>query len=174
MTLLSATGGVVAGAMEEDVSKTIAFLAKFSEELVGMQKQTLEALLKSSRAKQVKEWNAAKNFWYRKSQRLEDEQRQTLEDWEFVLCDMSSLLPVALLPRLQRCLDRSETFLNQHAATIKQLHGKTLQNVLRSRHLKENCMAVFTSLLLKRYRHKFTEEQEDLVVQWEAELCEEC
>ena len=36
MTLLSATGGVVAGAMEEDVSKTIAFLAKFSEELVGM------------------------------------------------------------------------------------------------------------------------------------------
>ena len=173
MTLLSATGGVVAGAMEEDVSKTIAFLAKFSEELVGMQKQTLEALLKSSRAKQVKEWNAAKNFWYRKSQRLEDEQRQTLEDWEFVLCDMSSLLPVALLPRLQRCLDRSETFLNQHAATIKQLHGKTLQNVLRSRHLKENCMAVFTSLLLKRYRHKFTEEQEDLVVEWEAELCEQ-
>ena len=147
MTLLSATGGVVAGAMEEDVSKTIAFLAKFSEELVGMQKQTLEALLKSSRAKQVKEWNAAKNFWYRKSQRLEDEQRQNLEDWEFVLCDMSSLLPVALLPRLQRCLDRCEVFVNQNSETIKHLHGKTLQAVLRGKHLKDNCMTWLSSLL---------------------------
>ena len=34
-------------------------------------------------------------------------------------------------------------------------------------------MAVFTSLLLERYRHKLTEEQEDLVVQWESELCEQ-
>ena len=49
-------------AMEEDVSKTIAFLAAFSDELVSMQKPSLEALLKSSRAKQVKDWNAAKNF----------------------------------------------------------------------------------------------------------------
>ena len=68
-------------AMEEDVSKTIAFLAAFSDELVSMQKPSLEALLKSSRAKQVKDWNAAKNFWYRKSHKLEVQQKQRLEDW---------------------------------------------------------------------------------------------
>ena len=86
---------------------------------------------------------------------------------------MSTLLPVALLPRLQRCLDRCEVFVNQNSDTIKHLHGKTLQAVLRGKHLKENCMAVFTSVFLQRFRRMFTEEQEDLVVQWEAELCEE-
>jgi len=46
--------------MAEDVFKTVAFLSTYSEELVQLDKQTLEALLK--------EWKAAKNFWSRKSQ----------------------------------------------------------------------------------------------------------
>ena len=56
--------------MAEDVSKTVAFLVAYSEELVQLNKETLEALLKSGRAKHVKEWNAAKVFWYRKASTL--------------------------------------------------------------------------------------------------------
>ena len=75
--------------MADGVSKTVAFLATYCEELVQLQKPTLESLLKSNPASQVKEWNAAKNFWYRKVATLAAEQRELLEDWEFVLCDMS-------------------------------------------------------------------------------------
>ena len=77
------------GAMAEDVRKTVSFLAAYSEELVQLNKQTLEALLKSNRAKHVKEWNAAKNFWYRKLSTLLPHHREELDDWEFVLCNMS-------------------------------------------------------------------------------------
>ena len=62
VTLLSRTRSDASGAMAADVDKTVAFLAKFSDEIVSMQKQTLESVLKSNRANQVKEWNAAKNF----------------------------------------------------------------------------------------------------------------
>ena len=172
MTFLSAIQSDVAGAMAEDVRKTVAFLAAFADELVSMQKQTLEALLKSSRSKQVKEWNAAKNFWQRKVQSLNAEQREVLDDWEFVLCDMSCLQPVAFLPRLQRCLDRSGSFLMQHADSIKQLGCKTLQHVLRSRQVKQESMSAFIRLLLERYMEQFTAEQKELVLQWESDLCE--
>eukprot|EP00435_Cladocopium_sp_Y103_P030288 s155_g7.t1 len=158
--------------MAEDVRKTIAFLATYAEELVDMQKQTLEPLLKSSRAKQVKEWNAAKNFWYRKASRLEAGQRQLLDDWEFVLCDMSTLQEVVFLPRLQRCFDRCGSFVMQNAETIKQLGAKTLQEVLRSRQMREESMSVFIRLLLDRYTEKFTAEQKEIVWQWQSELCE--
>ena len=113
--------------MADEFCKTIAFLAEFADELVSMQKQTVEALVKSSRSKQVKEWNAAKNFWQRKVQSLKAEQREVLDDWEFVLCDMSHLQPVAFLPRLQRCLDRTQSFFSQNAESIKQLGAMTLQ-----------------------------------------------
>ena len=83
------------GAMAEDVCKTVAFLAAYSDELAQLNKHTLEALLKSNRAKQVKEWNAAKTFWYRKLSTLLPEHREELDDWEFILCNMSNLEPAA-------------------------------------------------------------------------------
>ena len=54
--------------MVDSVRKTVAFLATYCEELVQLQKPTLESLLKSNRASQVKEWNAAKKCWHRKAQ----------------------------------------------------------------------------------------------------------
>ena len=48
--------------MVDSVRKTVAFLATYCEELVQLQKPTLESLLQSNRASQVKEWNAARNF----------------------------------------------------------------------------------------------------------------
>ena len=77
--------------MADGVRKTVAFLATYVEELVRLQKPTLEAVLKSNRAKQVKEWKAAQNFWERKRQTLTVEQQNLFEDWEFVLCNMSTL-----------------------------------------------------------------------------------
>jgi hypothetical protein len=47
-------------AMADGVRKTVAFLATYVEELVRLQKPGLEAVLKSNRAKQVKEWKAKK------------------------------------------------------------------------------------------------------------------
>ena len=88
-------------AMADGVRKTVAFLATYVEELVRLQKPTLAAVLKSNRANQVKEWKAAQNFWERKRQTLTVEQQNLFEDWEFVLCNMSTLETVAFLYRKQ-------------------------------------------------------------------------
>ena len=48
--------------MAEDVFKTVAFLSTYSEELVQLDKHSLEALLKSNRANHVKEWKGSPKF----------------------------------------------------------------------------------------------------------------
>ena len=108
-----------------------------------LQKPTLESLLKSNRASQVKEWNAAKNFWHRKVATLAAEQRELLEDWDFVLCDMSKLDAVAFLSRM---------------------------GVLRSSEVKSDPMDVFL-LLLERYSESFAPEHKESIAMWEAEVC---
>ncbi len=60
--------------MAADVVKIVAFLVSYKEELLDLQKPSLEALLKSSHAKQVREWNAAKSVWYRTVSSLAAEQ----------------------------------------------------------------------------------------------------
>ena len=77
--------------MAEDVFKTIAFLAAYSEELVQLDKHTLVALLKSNRASHVKEWKAAQNFWHRKVSTLLPQHKQELEDWECVFSDHKAI-----------------------------------------------------------------------------------
>ena len=121
--------------MAEDVRKTVAFLGTYVEEIVSLQKPTLAAVLKSNRANQVKEWKAAKNFWERKRQTLTVEQQRLFEDWEFVLCDVSALGTVALLPGLQRCLERVETFFTEQDAALQQVGATELQRALRSRRI---------------------------------------
>ena len=138
--------------MAEDVSKIVAFLAAYSEELVQFNKETLEALLKSGRAKHVKEWNAAKVFWYRKASTLSIQQREELEDWEFVLCNMTNLESVAFLPRLQRCFQRVDSFLTEKAEAIKKLACQNLETALQRKHMLQFPMSTFTRKFLERYK----------------------
>ena len=137
--------------MAEDVFKTIAFLAAYSEELVQLDKHTLEALLKSHRAKHVKEWKAAQNFWSRKVSTLLPQHRQELEDWEFVLCNMSNLEPLAFLPRLQRCFQRVDSFLTERAEAIKKLACPNLETALERKHMLQFPVSTFTRKFLERY-----------------------
>ena len=157
--------------MAHDVSKTVAFLATYCQEFVQLQKPTLESLLKSNRASKVKEWNAAKNFWHRKVPTLAVEQRQLLEDWESVLCDMSRLDAVAFLSRMESCFARGHQFFLQKAECIQQLGAATLESVLRSREVKSDPMAVFMLVLLERYSESFTPEHKETIAMWEAQFC---
>ena len=138
--------------MAEDVRKTVSFLAAYSEELVHLNKPTLEALLKSNRAKHVKEWNAAKNFWYRKLSNLLPHHREELDDWEFVLCNMSTLEPVAFLPRLQRCFQRVDSFITERAEAIKKLACNNLETALQRKHMNQFPMSTFCRIFLERYK----------------------
>ena len=138
--------------MAEDVRKTVSFLAAYSEELVHLNKPTLEALLKSNRAKHVKERNAAKNFWYRKLSNLLPHHREELDDWEFVLCNMSTLEPVAFLPRLQRCFQRVDSFITERAEAIKKLACNNLETALQRKHMNQFPMSTFCRIFLERYK----------------------
>ena len=158
--------------MADGVRKTVAFLATYVEELVRLQKPTLAAVLKSNRANQVKEWKAAKNFWERKRQTLTVEQQNLFEDWEFVLCEMSTLETVAFLPRLQRCFERVVSFVSEQGEALQEVEARNLQLALRSRHMVQFPMSTFAGVFLERYLESFTPEQKEIIAAWEARFCQ--
>ena len=158
--------------MADGVRKTVAFLATYVEELVRLQKPTLEAVLKSNRANQVKEWKAAQNFWERKRQTLTVEQQNLFEDWEFVLCEMSTLETVAFLPRLQRCFQRVESFFTEQGGALQKVGARNLQLALRSPHMLQFPTSTFVRVFLERYLESFTPEQSEVISVWEAQLCQ--
>ena len=135
--------------MADGVRKTVAFLATYVEELVRLQKPTLEAVLKSNRANQVKEWKAAQNFWARKRQTLTVEQQNLFEDWEFVLCEMATLETVAFLPRLQRCFQRVESFVTEQGEAVQKVGARNLRLALQSPHMLEFPMSTFVRVFLE-------------------------
>ena len=158
--------------MADGVRKAVAFLATYVEELVRLQKPTLEAVLKSNRAKQVKEWKAAQNFWERKRQTLTVEQQNLFEDWEFVLCKMSTLETVAFLPRLQRCFQRVESFFTEQGGALQKVGARNLQLALRSPHMLQFPTSTFVRVFLERYLERCTPEQSEVISVWEAQLCQ--
>ena len=158
--------------MADGVRKTVAFLATYVEELVRLQKPTLEAVLKSNRAKQVKEWKAAQNFWERKRQTLTVEQQNLFEDWEFVLCNMSTLETVAFLPRLQRCFQRVESFFTEQGGALQKVGARNIQLALQSPHMLQFPTSTFVRVFLERYSESCTPEQSEIIAMWEVQLCQ--
>ena len=83
------------------------FLAKFADEkdeIVILQKPNLRSVVMSHQAKKTAEWKQAQNFVVKESGFLTVEERDLLEDWEFVLCDTSALESVAFLPQASEML----------------------------------------------------------------------
>ena len=67
----------------------------------------------SNQANRYAEWMHARNFFRRQHSLLTVEERDLLDDWELVLCEMATLETVAFLPRLQRCFQRVESFFTE-------------------------------------------------------------
>ena len=104
-----------------------------------------------------------------------------MEDWELVLCDKSALesvalLPgsqrsVALLPRLQRCFKRVDSFITERAEAIQKLACKNLETALGSKHMSQFPMSTFSRIVLERYKDKLETEQMEALSKWEENLC---
>eukprot|EP00435_Cladocopium_sp_Y103_P025388 s155_g6.t1 len=148
------------------------FMVKFADDIVQLQKKNLREVVMSNQAKKHAEWMQAKNFFIRHFHFLTVEQRELLEDWEFVLCDVSALETVVFLPRLQRCLQRVDVLLTERVDALKKIGAKTVQSGLRSRHMLRFPMSTFSRVLLERYRDKLSAEQCVAMSVWEAKLCQ--
>ena len=149
-----------------------AFLANFADEIAQLQKPTLMDVVRSNQANRNVEWKQSQNFFIRQHRLLTAEEKALLEDWELVLCDMSALGTVALLPGLQRCLERVETFFTEQEAALQKVGATELQRALRSRHMLQFPMSTFVRVLLERYLERFTAEQKEMIGIWEARLCQ--
>ena len=173
-------------AMASDVSKSGAlkqswrasafaslqeFLAKFAPEIVQLQKKDLRSVANSSQSNKHAEWKQARNFFLRHFDFLPLEEKALLQDWELVLCDVSSLESVALLSGLQRCCERVDAFFKEHAEALKKLGAKNLDTALRSRHMAQFPMATFTRLFLERYEEQLETKQLESMSMWKENLC---
>ena len=147
------------------------FLAKFAAEIVQLQKKDLRSVANSSQSKKHAEWRQAQNFFVRHFDFLALEEKDLLQDWELVLCDVSSLESVALLSGLQRCFERVDAFFKEHAEALKKLGAKNLDTALRSRHMAQFPMATFTRLFLGRYEEQLETKQLESMSTWKENLC---
>ena len=147
------------------------FFAKFAPEIAQLQKKDLRSVAKSSQSKKHAEWRQAQNFFVRHFDFLALEEKDLLQDWELVLCDMSTLESVALLSGLQRCFDRVDAFLKEHAEALKKIAAKNLDTALRSRHMAQFPMATFARIFLERYEEQLATENRQVLSTWQAQLC---
>ena len=63
--------------------------------------------------------DANQKLFFRHYRLLAVEQRDMLEDWELILCDVSTLEAVAFLPCLQRCFKRVDSLLTERGEAVK-------------------------------------------------------
>ena len=147
------------------------FFAKFADKIVQLQKETLRDVVMSNQANSNVEWKQAQNFFARDLHLLTVEERDLLDDWEFVLCEMSTLEAVAFLPCLQRCFGRVQRFMTECRDELKAQNKKALVNSLQSKDMESRPMSSFCGVFLTRYLHRLSEEQLAVVAQWERELC---
>ena len=113
----------------------------------------------------------ALNFFRRQHPLLTVEERDLLDDWELVLCEVSTPEAVAFLPCLQRCFARVQRFMTECRDELKAQNKKDLVNILQSKDMESRPMSSFCAVFLTRYLHRLSEEQLAVVAQWERELC---
>ena len=94
---------------------------------------------------------ASEKLFSRHYRLLTLEQKDMLEDWEFILCNMSTLEAAAFLPRLQRCFKRVESLLTERGEALKKGGAKKSQLALRSRHMLQFPMSTFARVFLECY-----------------------
>ena len=147
------------------------FFVNFAPEIVQLQKKNLRGVVICSQAKKHKEWNRAKNYFVRQYDSFTFEEKELLEDWELLLCDVSTLESVALLPGLQRCFQRVDAFLKEHAEALKKNSARNLDTALRSRHMLPFPMSTFTRLFLGKFEKQLETEQVKALSTWQQKLC---
>ena len=173
-------------AMASDVSKTEQlkqswcssafaslqeFFVKFAPEIAQLQKQNLRAVVMSHQAKKHAQWKSAQNSFLRHASSLTLEEKNLLQDWELVLCDVSSLESVTLLSGLQSCFERVDLFFSEHVEALKKKPAKNLDTALRSRHMAQFPMATFAKVFLERYEEQLAAEQVEVLSTWRERLC---
>ena len=101
------------------VSDIQAFFAKFVLIIMALQKANLRSVVLSNEANEYVEWKQAQNFFVRQYDFLTVEEKELLQDWELVLCDVSSVESVALLPGLSRSFERVKAVVVEHSEQLK-------------------------------------------------------
>ena len=147
------------------------FFAKFAADIVELQKKDLRSVVMSYQATKHSEWKRAQHGYFLLSASLTVEEKDLLQDWEFVLCDVSTLESVALLSGLQRCFERVDVFLKEHATALKKIAAKNLGTALRSRDMAQFPMATFARVFLERYEEQLATEQVEALSVWQENLC---
>ena len=147
------------------------FFVNFAPEIVQLQKKNLRGVVNCNQAKKHKEWKRAQNFYVLHAASLTVEEKDLLEDWELLLCDVSSLESVALLPGLQRCFQRVGSFLREHAEALKRIAAKDLDRALRSRDMAQFPTSTFTRLFLGKFEKQLETEQVKALSTWQEHLC---
>ena len=147
------------------------FFVNFAPEIAQLQKKNLRGVVNCNQAKKHKEWQRAQNCFVRQYASFTFEEKELLEDWELVLCDASSLESVVLLPGLQRCFQRVDAFLHEHAEALKKVAARNLDTALRSRHMAQFPVSTFTRLFLERYEERLATGQVEALTTWQQKLC---
>ena len=156
----------------ENFDSLIAFFGDFAGEITGLGKATLLDVAMSYRKTTSSRWHQMTNFYRRCVDNVTVEQRQLLEDWELVLCNVAKDT-VVLLPGIRRCFDRACAYLEDKKDDLISLRQPTLVAALSNKSLSKEPLCVFTCCFLKRYAEQLPVDLKLQLEEWKQKICGE-
>ena len=156
----------------ENFDSLIEFFGDFAGEITGLGKATLLDVAMSYRKTTSSRWQQMTNFYRRCVDNVTVEQRQLLEDWELVLCNVAKDT-VVLLPGIRPSFARVAQCVEQQQDALRNLKARTLEKAFSSKQLRKDPMCVFSRCFLVRYEKKHLLAEEKLQLEaWKGEFCQ--
>ena len=155
----------------DNFESLLQFLSDSAEEILGLEKATLEEVVNSHRRNTSSRWKSAYEFLVRSANNLTVEQRQLLADWELVLCKVDKDT-VVLLPGIRRSFGRVAQCVEEQQDALRNLKAKTLEKAFSSKQLRKDPMSVFSRCFLVRYEKHLLAEEKFQLEAWTEEFCQ--
>ena len=159
-------------ALQQQLDKLLELLERRFDEFAALRKPSLKAVFDAHAAKSDKEMKFGKNFMSRCFPQLSQQQQDVLAEWEAMLCEPAADQRLAVQPALQRQLDKLLELLERRFDEFAALRKPSLKAVFDAHAAKSDKHMKFGQNFMSRCFPQLSQQQKDVLAEWETMLCE--
>ena len=145
-------------------------LERRCEELAALRKQSLKAVFDVNAAAKDPDLTFGKNFMSRYFSQLSKQQKDVLAEWETMLCEPAD--DQAVQPALQRQLNKLLELLERRFDVFAALRKPSFKAIFEAHAAKIDKEIKFGQNFTSRCFPQLSQQQQGVLAEWEAMLCE--
>ena len=157
--------------LPRQLDRLVAVLERRFEEFAA-RKPCLKAIFDVHAAGGDTQMTFGKNFMNRRFPKLSQQQKDVLLGWEAMLCEPADAERLAAQPVLQRQLDRLVAVLERRFEEFAALRKPCLTAIFDVHAAGGDTQMTFGKNFMNRCFPKLSQQQKDVLLEWEAMLCE--